>query len=175
MVARRSARSVASAAMISNPRPERTARISMTLSRPASTRTETAMAENASRAPVIQRTTRASGGRVTIGFRAVSLSGKTSAGRASLPSLRVRLVLRPRLVEGRELVAGGVGRDDLWELVERHLQASGVRDLRHQAHVGQRDLAAVRVGSRPEQLFQRLETVEDPVVVPGVDLGLVLA
>ena len=45
-------------AMTTKPRPARTARISMMLSVPASVRMETAIAENESNAPVIQRTTR---------------------------------------------------------------------------------------------------------------------
>src|SRR3954470_1720875 len=57
MVARRLARVDASEAMTAKPRPARNARISMTLNVPASTRTETAIAQNDSNAPVIQRTT----------------------------------------------------------------------------------------------------------------------
>src|SRR6516165_2855030 len=144
MAARRSARSTASAAMSSKPRPERTARISMTVSCPASARTDTAMAENASSAPVIQRTTRISCGIAKTGSAKQTLC---AVGGAVRPSLRVRLVLRPRLVE-------------------RHLEASGVCDLRHQADVGQRDLAAERVGAGTEQRLDRLEALEDPVVVP---------
>src|SRR3954451_21016126 len=57
MAARRSARVAASEAMTAKPRPARNARISMTLNVPARTRTETAIAQNDSNAPVIQRTT----------------------------------------------------------------------------------------------------------------------
>src|SRR6266849_2583369 len=143
MVARSSGRSAANAAMTARPRPERTARISMTLSVPASSRTDTAIAENDSNAPVIQRTTRTSCGSAT----------RDRSG----PSLRVRLVLRPRLVEGRELAAGGVGRDDLRKSIKRHLQAARVVDLRHQADVGQRDLAAEAVWRRLDHRLQGLE------------------
>ena len=48
----------AKAAITMRPRPARSARISMTPSVAARTRTETAIAENASNAPLIQRTTR---------------------------------------------------------------------------------------------------------------------
>jgi hypothetical protein len=58
IVDRRSARAAAKVAMTTKPRPERTARISMTLSVSASARMDTAIAENESNAPVIHRTTR---------------------------------------------------------------------------------------------------------------------
>src|SRR4051812_9426636 len=57
MAARRLARVAASDAMTAKPRPARNARISMTLNVAARTRTETAIAQNDSNAPVIQRTT----------------------------------------------------------------------------------------------------------------------
>src|SRR5215470_13376362 len=158
IVARRSARAAARASMTIRPRPARTARISMTLSVPARKRIDTAIAENDSSAPVIHRTTR------TI-FPWVTRDC----------SLRVRLIFRPRLVEGGKLVAGRVGRDDLGETIERHLQAPRIVDLRHQADICERDVLAEGVGPRPDQDLERFEPFEDPMVVPGVDLGLVLA
>jgi hypothetical protein len=40
--------------------------------------------------------------------------------------------------------------------------------------VGVQDLAAEGIGRRAEHRFQWLEALENPVVIPGVDLGLVL-
>src|SRR5262245_6456895 len=176
MVARRSARIAAKAATTARPRPARSARISMTPSVAARTRTETAIAENASNAPLIQRTT----GTMFLGttrgsFR--SLSAQEWIGEASPPSITsfgVGLVLRPGLLEGGEFRAGRIDRDDFGKSIERHLQPPRVVDLRHQADVGERDLVAEGVGRRAEHGFQRLKAFENPVVIPGVDLGLVL-
>src|SRR5262249_46926901 len=154
--------------MTTRPIPPRTERISMTVSLPPSMRTDTASPENASRAPVIQRTTRASCEGAT-GDCFPAFRSKRSDDEASL---RVRLILRPRLVEGGKLQTGSVDGDDLGETIERHLEARRVVDLRHQADVGKRDLAAERVGTGLQQRFQCLEAVEDPVVIPRVDLGL---
>ncbi len=87
---------------------------------------------------------------------------------------RVGLVLRPCLVEGGELGAGGVDREDLGIAVERRLQPPGIINLRHQAEIGERDVAAEGVGAGADQLLHRVEAVGDPVVIPGVDLGLLM-
>ena len=39
-----------------------------------------------------------------------------------------------------KLQAGGIGRDDLWEFVERDFKPAGVCNLRDQADVGERDV-----------------------------------
>src|SRR6476619_8215423 len=103
MVARRSARVAASEATTAKPRPARNARISMTLNVPARTRTETASAQNDINAPVIQRTTatRFLAGTLVVlpscGAQHPRGGGWTTSNR----SLRVELVLGPRLLEGR--------------------------------------------------------------------------
>src|ERR1700722_4915209 len=90
------------------------------------------------------------------------------------PSLGVRLVLRPRLVEGGELEAGGVDRDDLGKLVKRDVEAPCIGDLRNEADVSKADLRAIGVRSRPQQRLDRREADRDPMGVPGVDRLLVV-
>src|SRR5215471_4895694 len=170
-VDRRSARTAARVAITTKPRPARAARISMTLNVSASTRTETAIAENASNAPLIQRTTRTRCLCATIG--ASPLKNELRA-RSMTRSLRVKLVLRPGLLKGGEFRACRIDRDDFGKPSERHLQTPRVVDLRHQADIGQRDLAAEGIGRRADHGFHRGEALENPVVIPGVDLGLVL-
>jgi hypothetical protein len=58
IVERKSARAAVKPAMTTKPKPERTARISMTLNVSANSRMDTAIAENEINAPVIHRTTR---------------------------------------------------------------------------------------------------------------------
>src|SRR6266446_9439173 len=89
-------------------------------------------------------------------------------------SLRVGLVLRPRLLKSGELRACRIDRDDFGKSIERHLQTPRVVDLRYQADIGERNLAAEGIGRRTDHGFHRGEALENPVVVPGVDLGLVL-
>src|SRR5262249_37926444 len=89
-------------------------------------------------------------------------------------SLRVGLVFGPRLLEGDELGAGGIDRDDPREGVERDLEAPRIGDLRYQADVGERNVCAKGVGSGREHRLERSEAFEDPVVVPGVDRRLLL-
>ena len=82
-----------------------------------SSRIDTAMTENESSAPTIQRTTRASLLVVT-GWFGCLREGEARAWSSrpcGLPSLRIRLVFGPRLVEGRQLQTGGVDRDDFRE------------------------------------------------------------
>ena len=130
-------------------------------------RIATAIAEKDTSAPVIQRTTRTRGASVTSGQSGAG-SGEAAADRATRigegasRALGVRLIFRPRLVERRKLGAGGIGRDDLRIAVERHLQAARVVDLRHQADVRQRDLAAARIGRGRDHLFDGLEAVDAP-------------
>src|SRR5207237_9984702 len=98
-VERRSARAAVKAAMITKPKPERTARISMTLSVAANSRIDTAIAENESNAPVIHRTTRMRWLEVTL---EPSLERSIARGSDRRASLRVGLILRPRPFEGRK-------------------------------------------------------------------------
>src|SRR5262249_43875214 len=123
MVARRSARTAAKAAMTIRPRPARSARISMTPSVAARTRTETAIAEKNSNAPLIQRTTRTMLLGATRGsFRGVSAQQCIRGGGLGRGSLRVGLLLRSRLLKGGKFGACCIDRDDFGESVERHLQ-----------------------------------------------------
>src|SRR5262245_57572339 len=116
------------------PRPARKARISITPSVAARLRTETAIAENDSSAPVIQRTTRT----MFLGATRQAV-GRQRLGwiRAAPDLLRVGLVFRSRLFERRKLRAGCIDGDDLGKAIERHLQAARVVDLRHQANIGE--------------------------------------
>src|SRR5262249_29252231 len=137
MVARRSARTAAKMAMTMRPRPARSARISMTPSVAARTRTEIAIAEDASNAPVIQRTTRTMFLGATRGsFRGVGAQ-EWIGGRAltCITSFGVGLVLRSGLLKGGEFCACRIDRDDFGKSIERHLQTPRVVDLRHQADV----------------------------------------
>ena len=122
------------------PTPQRIDRISNMLSCSPSSRIDSAMTENESSAPVIQRTTRPSCGWPRL-IALVRGEGPALVAGRRLPSLGVGLVFRPRLVEGRQLQAGRVGRDDLRKLVERHLEPPRVVHLRHQTDVGKRDVA----------------------------------
>ena len=78
------------------------------------------------------------------------------------------------LVERRKFQAGGIGRDDLWEFVERDFKPASVRNLWDQADVGERDLGAVRIRAGTEHSFQRAKSLDDPVMIPGVDLCLLM-
>src|SRR5262249_11384444 len=93
------------------PRPARNARISSTPSVAARLRTETAIAENDSSAPVIQRTTR------TMFLGATRQSSGRSAwdrsGRLLTWLLRVGLAFRSRFFERRKLRAGCIDGDKL--------------------------------------------------------------
>src|SRR3954452_23765451 len=96
-------------------------------------------------------------------------------GWTSNRSLRVELVLRPRLLEGRQLRARGIDGDDLGKPLERYLQTARVVDLRHETEVGEGDLAAEGVRRGLHQRLQRIEAFDDPMVIPGIDLALVLS
>ena len=89
-------------------------------------------------------------------------------------SLRIRLVLGPCLIECSKLQAGGIGRYDLWEFVERDFKPASVCNLWDQAHIGERDGDTVRVGAGAEHSFQRAKSLEDPMMIPGVDLCLLM-
>src|SRR5882672_5915581 len=89
-------------------------------------------------------------------------------------SLRVRLALRPRLVEWRKLQAGGIDRDDFGELVERNLEPPRIVNLWHQTDVGDRHMRAARVGPGRDHRLDGGKAVGDPMVVPGVDLRLLV-
>src|SRR5262249_14350119 len=176
MVARRSARTAAKMAMTVRPRPARSARISMTPSVAARTRTETAIAENASNAQLIQRTTRTMFLDATRGsFRGVGAQEWIGGGPLTcITSCGVGLVLRPRLLEGGKFRACRIDRNDFGKSIERHLQTARVVNLRRQADVSERDPAAAGIGLRVDHGFHRGKALENPVVIPGVDLGLVL-
>ena len=68
----------------------------------------------------------------------------------------------------------GIDGDDFRKAIERNLQASRVGDLRHQTNVGDGDGATEGIGTRTDHGFERIETGEHPMTIPGVDLGLVL-
>src|SRR5271166_5585805 len=87
-------------------------------------------------------------------------------------SLRVGLVLRPRLLECRKLPAGGIDGNDLWKAVERDLEAPRIVNLRHETNVGERDLVAERITLCADQRLDCVEAVDDPVAIPGIDLLL---
>src|ERR1022692_4431412 len=107
----------------------RSARISRMPSARDSSRIAIAMAEKDRSVPVIHSTTGTSWAGVT---RVLFGEGRSPDGAQRNPGrcpriplrsmratklrlLRVRLVFRPRLVEGGELEAGGIDRDDVWE------------------------------------------------------------
>src|SRR3984893_3593317 len=146
-------RKAPSANRIANPQPLRIANISMMRRVPDNARTDTAMAENDSRAPVIHRTTRTRSRWRTL--------------------LGVRLAFRTGGVEGGKLVQGGVDRHDVGEPVERHLEAVGIGNLRHDEDVRESDVAAERIGAGLDQCFDRLEPGGDPVRIPVLDGSLV--
>ena len=52
----------------------------------------------------------------------MSSDSTANAARRASTSLRVRLVLRPRLVEGGKLCAGRIDGDDLGKTIERDLE-----------------------------------------------------
>src|SRR5262249_38548401 len=103
------------------PKPARNARISITPSVAARLRTETAIAENDSSAPVIQRTTRT----MFLGATRQSLERQRLGWIRGLLTwlLRVGLVFRSRLFERRKFRAGCIDGDELGKAIERHLQA----------------------------------------------------
>src|SRR6476646_1674007 len=90
------------------------------------------------------------------------------------PSRRTTAILRPSLLEGRQLRACGIDGDDLGKPLERYLQTACVVDLRHEAEVGERDRVAEGVGRGLDQRLQRVEALGDPMVIPGIDLALIL-
>src|SRR2546429_6526159 len=141
--------------MITKPKPERSARISMTLSVAANSRMDTAIAENESNAPVIHRTTRMRWLEVTL---EPSLERSIARGSDRRASLRVGLILRPRPFEGRKPQAGRIDSDELGKLIQRHFQTPCVVDLWHQANIGERHCAAERIGARTHHRLQCLET-----------------
>src|SRR3984957_9886252 len=125
------------ASNIASPPKLRIARISMMCRRTESTRTDTAMAENDTRAPTIHRTARARSRRCTL--------------------FGVRLAFRAGSFEGGVPGCGVVGGDDVGEALQRHLEAARVGDLRHEADVGDGHVLAELIGARPDQGLDRLE------------------
>ena len=89
-------------------------------------------------------------------------------------SLRIGLIFGAGAVESGKRKTGRVDADDLGKSLQRHFQAPGIVDLRHQAEIGQRDLVAAGIGRGPDQRFKRLEAGDDPVMVPGIDRALLL-
>src|SRR5216684_62487 len=173
--ARSAGRAQASANRIARPAALRSARISNTLNVRASARIDTAMTENDSSTPLIHSMTRPMWALVTARF----LSARIAVAEAMFVALecqlfRVRLVFGPRLLERGKLLAGGVGRDDAREFLERHVVTARVGDLGNEADVGEGDLGAERVGPRCDHRLDRLETGHDPMRVPSVDSGLVV-
>src|SRR4051794_24465329 len=90
-------------------------------------------------------------------------------------SLCVRLVLRASLVEGWLLQAFGLHTYNVGKGLERHLQAPGIIHLRDETRVGKRHLSAERIGTGTDHLLQRLEALQYPMMIPGVDRRLLLA
>ena len=68
----------------------------------------------------------------------------------------------------------GVGGDDFRETVERNLEPPRIGHLRHQADVGHGHMRATCVRGRRDHRLDRGKTLQDPVVIPGVDLGLLV-
>src|SRR5260221_674009 len=91
IVERKSARAAVKPAMTTKPKPERTARISMTLNVSANSRMDTAIAENEINAPVIHRTTRMSNCHLVAGRSLIDLVASRLALRA--PALRAATAL----------------------------------------------------------------------------------
>ena len=124
--------------------------------------------------PVIQRTTAT---RFLAGVSLLPSYGRSGSGGGggtrSTGHSASELVLRPRLLERRQLRACGI--DGATTLGNR---SSGtfrrrVVDLRHEAEVGERDRVAEGVGSGLDRA-KRVEALGDPMVIPGVDLALIL-
>ncbi len=88
---------------------------------------------------------------------------------------RVGLIFRPRPIEGRQLETGSVDAEDLRELVERHLEAARIGNLRHQSDIGERDGVAIRIGAGRDQRLDGFEALEHPMMVPRIDRALLLA
>src|SRR5712675_1811617 len=88
---------------------------------------------------------------------------------SGLRSLCIRLVFRPRLVEGGEPETGRLDREDLGEPIERNIEAARIVDLWHEADVGETGMRTERVGARAEQRFDRLESDRHPMRIPSVD------
>ena len=122
----------------------RTIRISNRLSTPPSWRTEIAISENDSSVPTIQATAAGTfelSRPWLLGFaQGARLDGSDGHARFLLVILGalfgVRLVFRPRLVEGGKLQAGRVDGGDLRILRHVDLEAARVEHLRHEAEVG---------------------------------------
>src|SRR5690242_17335861 len=91
-----------------------------------------------------------------------------------ISSLGVGLIFRPRLIKCRELQADGIDCDNFWEFIKRYLVTPGICYLRYQTNIGKRDMSTVGVRRRREHGFQRRKTCNDPVVIPGIDIGLLM-
>src|SRR5262249_13618277 len=89
-------------------------------------------------------------------------------------SFRIRLIFRLCFLESRKLLAGSVYSRDVWNAVEWHLETTRIGDLRDQTNVSKRNVSAAGVGPSREQAFQRSKAFDDPVVIPGVNLGLLV-
>src|SRR5258705_9427529 len=187
----RSGRARPIASRMTTPIALRSARISRMPSTCDNSRIETAIAEKDSRVPVIHSTTGISWAGVTRGRRGAEGRGTKGVARmersgmrdrdpglrfapSGLRSLGIRLVFRPRLVEGGEPETGGLDREDFGEPIERYIEAAGIVDLWHEADVGKADMRTERVGAREEQRFGRLESDRHPMRIPGIDGVLVL-
>src|SRR5262245_15254855 len=87
-------------------------------------------------------------------------------------SLGVRLVLRTCFVKGGELHTRSIYCNDFRKFVERYLEAPGICNLRDQTNIGNRNLRATGVRSGLDQLLQRRKAFDDPMMLPGVNIGL---
>src|SRR5438105_12719346 len=161
----------------STPAMLRMPRISKTLSVLPSARIDTAITVNDSSTPNIHNSrwpmlrslaiapTRAAGGS----------SAGPDEGSSEIALLRVRLVFRTGPLEGGKLLARRVDRHDFGILVERHLEAPGVEHLWNPTDVRDGHRAAHRIRRGLDHRFDRIEADDDPMVIPGVDRGLIVA
>src|SRR5580692_9428068 len=84
----------------------------------------------------------------------------------------IRLVFRARAVERGKFQAGNIYGEDFWEFVERNFEPARIVKLRHETDVGDGHRVPARIRTGFDQLLERLEAIENPVVIPGIDGGL---
>ena len=147
MLGRNSGLNAASVNRMTSPPMVRTVSTSKMESAPASPRIDSASVENDRSTPVIHRTTRRMReGEVTLRSGSRIQSARRAFGAGA--SFRIRLVFRPRFVEGGQLVARRLDAEDFREFLERHFEPARIVDLRDQANIGDRDMRAERVRRR---------------------------
>src|SRR5579864_1589990 len=125
------------------------------------------------------RVSRRTNSSVRVGAAASSASASAGAKTFMEKSFRVRLLLRHRRVEGRQLHAGFEDSHDGWIGLQVEARiALCVEDLRHEADIGEARHITVTEPSRlaiaREGLLDPLEAEFDPMVEPGFDVLLVV-